>query len=44
MKNYPDSCMSQLMYRTAKDYHDYAGGRNQYVRIGNGMSVEMEVY
>lgn len=44
MQNYPDSCMSQLLYRTAKDYMDYSGGPNQYVRIGTGMSAEMHVY
>ncbi len=44
MKTNPGSCMSQLLYRTAKHYKDYTGGRNQYVRIGSGMSAEMKVY
>lgn len=41
MKTNPDSCMSKLLYRTAKDYHDYSGGSNRYVRIGTGMAQDM---
>ena len=39
--NYPDSCMSKLMYRTAKDYNDYTGGMNRFVKIELDMIVKM---
>lgn len=39
----PDNCMSQLLYRTAKNYKDYTGGMNQYVKIGEGMAQEMRL-
>lgn len=35
-----DTCYN-LMYRTAKDYKDYTGGQNCYVRIRTGMAKEM---
>ena len=41
LKNHPYSCSSQLLYRTAKDYKDYSGGSNQYVRIESGMAQKM---
>jgi hypothetical protein len=43
LRNNPDSCMSQLLYRTAQHYKDYTGGMNQYVRIGQGMAQEMRL-
>ena len=43
LRNNPDSCMSQLLYRTAQHYKDYTGGVNQYVRIGQGMAQEMRL-
>ena len=30
-----------LMYRTAKDYKDYRGGSNQWVKIESGMATRM---
>lgn len=44
MKHNPGSCMSQLLYREVQHYKDYTGGMNRYVRIGNGMSAEMNVF
>jgi len=41
LKNNPNSCWSQLLYRTAKDYKDYRGGNNRYVKIETGMANEM---
>ena len=43
LKHNPNSCMSQLLYRTAKDYKDYTGGGNQYVAIKSGMANEMRL-
>ena len=37
----PDSCMSKLMYRTAKSYKDYTGGVNRYVKIKFDMAADM---
>lgn len=42
--NNPDSCMAQLLYRTAQHYKDFNGGMNQYVRIEEGMAFNMKVY
>lgn len=39
----PDSYSSQLLYRTAKDYKDFTGGSNQYVKIQTGMTNEMKL-
>ena len=39
----PDSCMAQLLYRTADSYKDFTGGMNQYVPIGEGMALNMNV-
>lgn len=44
LQHNPDSCMAQLLYRSANDYKDYSGGANQYVRIESGMSAKMRVY
>ena len=41
LKNNPNSCMTQLMYRTATSYKDYTGGVNRYVRIRTGMAQDM---
>jgi len=41
MLYYPDNCMSKLMYRTAKDYNDYTGGMNRFVKIELDMIVKM---
>ena len=38
---YPNSCMNQLLYRTAKDYKDYTGGYNRYAKITTGMAENM---
>ena len=43
LTNFPDSCSSQLMYRTAKDYKDYTGGGNQWISIKSGMAKEMRL-
>ena len=40
--NYPDRCMSQLLYRTAQHYKDYTGGYNRYVKIETGMAQNMK--
>jgi hypothetical protein len=37
----PDATMNKLMYRTAKDYKDYTGGKNRYVKIESGMADNM---
>ena len=39
--HYPESYMSKLMYRTVKDYKDYTGGQNRYIKIKTGMAEEM---
>lgn len=31
----------QLMYRTAKDYKDYTGGHNRWVKLEDGMTANM---
>ncbi len=41
LKTHPDSSTCKLLYRTAKDYKDYTGGVNRYVRIKLGMSADM---
>ena len=41
LKNNSDSCMSKLLYRTAKDYQDYTGGYNRYAKIETGMAEKM---
>ena len=41
LKNYPDNCMSKLLYRTAKNYKDYTGGQNRYAKIETGMAENM---
>ncbi len=41
LKTNPDSCMCKLLYRTAKDYKDYTGGVNRYVKIKFDMSADM---
>jgi hypothetical protein len=33
----------KLLYRTVKDYNDYTGGSNQYVKIENGMCHKMKL-
>ncbi len=33
----------KLLYRTAKDYNDYSGGHNRYVKIEKGMSKKMSL-
>jgi len=43
LRQYPDSCMNQLLYRTAQHYKDYSGGMNQYVRIETGMAENMRI-
>ena len=40
----PNSCMCQLLYRTARDYKDYSGGRNMYCPIKFGMIDSMVWY
>ena len=37
------SCMGQLLYRTARDYKDYHGGQNRYVNIESGMAENVLV-
>jgi hypothetical protein len=37
----PESCMCQLLIRTAKDYKDYSGGINNYVKFRAGMSGDI---
>ena len=32
---------AQLLYRTCKDYSDYSGGYNRYVKIETGMAKKM---
>jgi hypothetical protein len=44
LRNNPDSCMNQLLYRTVKDYNDYVGGQNEYVKIKFGMFSDMFWY
>lgn len=39
-----NSCMNQLLYRTAKDYKDFNGGSNNYVKIENGMCSKMNLH
>lgn len=39
----PYSCMTKLLYRTAKDYKDFTGGHNQYVSIESGMCSKMNI-
>jgi len=34
---------SSLLYRTAKNYKDYTGGTNQYVKIEPGMTLRMNI-
>ena len=34
---------SDLLYRTAKDYKDYTGGINHYVKIESGMCLKMNL-
>ena len=41
LRNNPDSCMSQLLFRRAAHYKDFTGGQNHYVRIGTGMAEQM---
>ena len=41
LKHNPDSCICKLMYREVKDYKDYTGGQNRYVRIETDMSSKM---
>jgi len=41
LANNPDSCMCQLLYRTAKDYKDYTGGVNRYAKIRFDMAADM---
>lgn len=41
IKNHPDSCMSKLLYRTARDYKDYTGGKNRYATIRFDMAADM---
>jgi hypothetical protein len=41
LANNPDSCMCQLMYRTAKHYKDFTGGQNRYVKIRFDMAQDM---
>ena len=43
LRNNPDSCGSQLMYRTAKDYKDFTGGGNQWISFKSGMAKEMNI-
>ena len=43
LRNNPDSCGSQLMYRTAQDYKDYSGGGNQWISFKSGMAKEMSI-
>ena len=37
----PDSCMCQLLYRTANDYKDFTGGMNRYARVRFDMITDM---
>lgn len=43
LENHPNTCGSQLMYRTAQDYKDYTGGSNQWISIKSGMAKEMNI-
>jgi hypothetical protein len=43
IKYNPDSCTSKLLYRTAKDYKDYLGGSNHFVKIESGMAKNMDL-
>lgn len=36
-------CSVELMYRTAKDYKDFTGGPNQWVKIETGMGQKMNI-
>ena len=42
LANNPESCMCQLLYRTATDYKDYRGGQNRYAKIRFDMITDME--
>lgn len=44
LRTNPLSCMSQMLYRTARNYKDYTGGHNQYVPIKPGMARKMELH
>jgi hypothetical protein len=41
LRNNPSGCSSKLLYRTAKNYSDYTGGSNVYVKIESGMAQKM---
>ena len=41
LANNPESCMCQLLYRTATDYKDYRGGQNRYAKIRFDMTADM---
>lgn len=38
-----DDHWGKLLYRTAESYKDFTGGMNQYVRIEEGMALNMNV-
>ncbi len=44
LRNNPDSCMVQLLFRRAASYKDYTGGANHYVKIGEGMAEQMYMF
>lgn len=44
LKTNPNSFMNQMLYRKAKDYKDYNGEINRYVKIEFGMIDKMVYY
>jgi len=44
LRNNPDSCMAQLLYRTVENYKDFTGGMNHYVPIEESMALEMRIH
>jgi len=41
IRNNPNCCMSKLLYREVRDYKDYTGFSNRYVRVEPGMAEDM---